>query len=700
MVPSWLQLGMQSLRQERLIQAKTLYEQVLQVIPRHADALQWLGVIQHKLGNSERAIELIHQAIAASPGSAFFYSTLGNVLKDIGKNAEAEASYNQALALNPNLVEAHNNLGILQTMQGKLSESIESFRKALALFPGYAEALNNMGIALNALDKTEAALDAFQRAIKVTPNYAEAHLNMGNALHKKIPDQALPYLRRGVALSPHSHMAFYYLARALHEHGELEEARANYAQCLALKPNPGVRIKSALMLPPIMGTDERVLSVRANFEENLAKLSSENVSFDDPLKELCDTNFFLAYHGLNDKDIQTKVARFYAQACPSLLFVARHCQGPRSPQRKKRIGFLSRYIVSHSVALSFSRIVAALSTTGGFDVTLISTIYAESHTLEEFYPNFQGQYVRIPVELEGARNCVGALELDILVYLDIGMESLSYFLAFARLAPVQCVVGGHPVTTGIPTLDYYLSSEMCEIENAQDHYSENLVRLPVGAFYFERPTVPAVGKTRFELGLPTDGCIYACPMTLFKLHPDFDVAMERILQLDPMGHVVLFSDKKFSAWQVQLERRFESTISADVRDRIVFVPWVSDPQEFMRVIAASDVVLDPFHFGIGTTAIPVCAVGTPFVTRPSEFLRGRVGLFFCKLMDLMDCALDDVETYAIKAVSIATNPSERARLKSKILANNQVLFQNEKGLQDLIDFLENVDVPDTQTSVP
>ncbi len=40
--------------------------------------------------------------------------------------------------------------------------------------------------------------------------------------------------------------------------------------------------------------------------------------------------------------------------------------------------------------------------------------------------------------------------LDILFYPDLGMTPLTYFLAFARLAPVQCVSWGHPVTTGIP----------------------------------------------------------------------------------------------------------------------------------------------------------------------------------------------------------------------------------------------------------
>lgn len=693
MVPTWLQLGMQSLRQERLQQAKTFYDQVLQVNPRQPDALQWLGVIQHKQGNSTRAIELIQQAIATTPDNAFFYSTLGNVLKDIGQNEAAMDSYSKALSIKPDFAEAHNNLGIVQSMQGKIKESIESYRKAIALIPSYAEALNNLGTALQAQGQIEAALGAYQRALVLTPNYGQAYFNIGNALHERMPEQALPYLKKAVALRPDFYEASLTLAKILVAQGELEQASAEYARCHALKPSPGTKIQAALMLPPIMGTLSEVWSTRDKFEANLANLSEERITFDDPLKEYCNTNFHLAYHGINDKAVQVNVANFYAQACPSLLFVAPHCNRPNATGNKRRIGFLSRFITRHSVALSFSRIVDTLAASGEFDVALISTLDPTQSPIQEAYPNFAGQYVQLSIDLAKARHAIAALELDMLVYLDIGMEAFSYFLAFARLARVQCVMGGHPVTTGIPTMDYYLSTELCEVENAQDHYSERLVRMPFGAFYFERPVLPTTAKTRLELGLPQCGSIYACPLTLHKLHPDFDVAMERILQLDPTGYVVLFADKKFSAWQVQLERRFTLTVSDEVRSRIVFIPWVTDPQDFMRIVEASDVILDSFHFGIGTTAIPVCSVGTPFVTKPSEFLRGRVGLYYCKLMELMECVAEDTEGYSAKAVAIATNPSERERIKRMMLANNHVLFQNNRGIQDMTDFLTNVARP-------
>src|SRR6202042_3454456 len=61
--------------------------------------------------------------------------------------------------------------------------------------------------------------------------------------------------------------------------------------------------------------------------------------------------------------------------------------------------------------------------------------------------------------------------LDVLIYTDIGMAGKNYQYASMRLAPVQCTAWGRPVTSGLPTIDYYLSSELMEPENGQEHYT-------------------------------------------------------------------------------------------------------------------------------------------------------------------------------------------------------------------------------------
>jgi predicted O-linked N-acetylglucosamine transferase (SPINDLY family) len=265
------------------------------------------------------------------------------------------------------------------------------------------------------------------------------------------------------------------------------------------------------------------------------------------------------------------------------------------------------------------------------------------------------------------------------------MEPLSYFLAYGRLAPVQCVMAGHPVTTGIGNVDYFLSSEQWESAEADAHYSEKLIRLPSPPIYFARPALPPVLKTRSELGLPETQHIYMCPMRLQKLHPDFDEAIARILQLDSNSVVVLFEDDTWPYWKEMLLKRFEQTVPAGLRERIMFLPWLKNQADFLSAIAAADVLLDPFHFGIGSTAVTSCVTGTPLVTKTGEFMRGRVGTGYCRMLGVPECITEDMESYARLAVEIANDHALRESIKARILKNNSVLYENPQPVEDFVE---------------
>jgi len=62
---------------------------------------------------------------------------------------------------------------------------------------------------------------------------------------------------------------------------------------------------------------------------------------------------------------------------------------------------------------------------------------------------------------------------DVLYLPEIGMDPLTCKLAALRLAPLQVVSWGHPVTTGLPEMDLYFSGELLEASSADSHYREN-----------------------------------------------------------------------------------------------------------------------------------------------------------------------------------------------------------------------------------
>lgn len=689
-----------------------------------ADAHSNLGNVLLERGEFKQAIISCRRALALRPDFAIAHNNLGNALLAIGEREEARDSFQRAVDLAPDFFLAHNNLGNVLKESGELDKAIASYRQALAVNPDFSLAYYNLAASLHAGGDLSGALANYQRALQLNPDDADTHNNLGNVLKDRgcLKEAALSY-EQSLRLKPDFALAHSNLGNALKDMQQLDEALASYQRALAIQPSladvhnnvgivyeeqgllekakvsfekayafgcTGAKLRSALMLPPIMGTKDELTRSRQAFELNVDELLANPFAIEDPLTEVGTTNFYLAYHGMNDRDIQIKLASFYEKSCPSLLYSAPHCLNEEEPGGRKKVGFLSKFIYTHSVSRCFSRVVKELAEQDNFDVSLISSHNIDDPDFKKVYSDFSGQRVHLPLHLEKAREIIAALQLDVLIYLDIGMEPLSYFLAFARLAKVQCVAFGHPVTTGIRNVDYFLSSELMESADADQHYSEKLVRFPIGTFVFERPQIPARLKSRKELGLPESGHIYMCPMKLQKLHPDFDQAINEILKLDESGSVILFDDHQHPNWTKMLLRRFEQTIAPAQRERIVFLPWINDYQDFISANAAADVILDPFHFGIGSTMIATFAVGTPLVTYPGEFLRGRAGLGFYKMIGMSDMVASSFEEYPALAINIASNSQRREMIKQQILASNDVVYDNYGSVTELVEFLKDV----------
>jgi predicted O-linked N-acetylglucosamine transferase (SPINDLY family) len=294
-----------------------------------------------------------------------------------------------------------------------------------------------------------------------------------------------------------------------------------------------------------------------------------------------------------------------------------------------------------------------------------------------------------------ARRLVADQQLDVLFYTDIGMDPFTYTLAFSRLAPVQCVTWGHPDTTGLESIDYFLSSELFETEEADEHYSETLVRLQSLPAYCYRPgrepwqssaakpTAPSKGRDHFHL--PNDCHVYACLQSVFKLHPEFDDILGGILRRDPKA-VLVMSEGYYPHWREVLLKRLRVSL-ADVMNRVRLLGWLKY-DDFINLNAISDVLLDPMHFGGGRTSYEALAFGQPIVTLPSRLLRGRMTLAMYKKMQVLDCVAGSPQEYVDIAVKLGCEPDYRATVRSKIQAANDVLYEDKEVVRELESFFE------------
>lgn len=200
--------AMQAHKEGRLADARNLYQRILQTAPRHAGAVNALGMLRHQQGDSAQAVALIEQAVALAPGDAGFLNNLGNVHLECDRVDEAVACYRRAIALAPDWPMALNNLGHALKLSGALEEARACLLKAIRLDPSFVRAYTNLGLVLSAANQLEAAAESYRRALDLDPRLADVRVLLGRAYHKLgRDDDAAEVYRRWLELDPSNPVA-------------------------------------------------------------------------------------------------------------------------------------------------------------------------------------------------------------------------------------------------------------------------------------------------------------------------------------------------------------------------------------------------------------------------------------------------------------------------------------------------------------
>jgi predicted O-linked N-acetylglucosamine transferase (SPINDLY family) len=245
---------------------------------------------------------------------------------------------------------------------------------------------------------------------------------------------------------------------------------------------------------------------------------------------------------------------------------------------------------------------------------------------------------------------------------------------------VQCTSWGIQVTSGIPTVDYYLSSRLVEPDEAQCHYTEKLV-LADTLLTYQRPVAPpASPKGRRHFGLDDDKHVYLCAQRLSKLHPDLDPILANILRRDPRAIVVLTAELHGPFITDQLKRRLARSMP-DVAGRVLILPFQASA-EYLSLIALADVLLDPLYFGGVNSTYDGLSLGQPIVTLPSAFQRGRYTFGCYQKMGVRDCIATSADEYVDIAVRLGTDVRHRTAVVDRIRATRHVLFEDQQSVTE------------------
>lgn len=702
-------------RAGRVEEARSAYAALLERYPDRAELWHLRAITEHQLGNVAAARQFIGRAIELDSAPPGFHLLAGHVAADVGDLAGAAGHFEGAVARRPDWVAAWIALGNARFDSGHAEAACQALERAVALDPAAARAWYALGLAELELERPEKAKRAFRKAVEAQPGHALALLNLGRIANREDRfEEALASVEAALASDPRLADALLLRAQILRrrrdprarlahedavralpddarvriahaeflwEQGSADEARLEFRRVEARDPgNLRAALGARLVLPAVYRDSADLEERRARFAQGLEELHAEASRFTgarapDALVGATWTNFYLAYQGRNDRVLQSRYGDFLAQVLRSSLpeyFTDR--PAPRR-QGRLRVGFFSAFFFNCTVGRYFASWVRDLDRRRFETVVFYANPLVADDTraiaaAADRFHHFAGH------SLYAIARHVAAEELDILVYPELGMNANTFALAALRLAPVQVAGWGHPTTSGLASIDAYFSCAEMEPEGAQDAYRERLVGLPGIGTRYQRPRVEGT-RDRDALGLPTDGTLYLCPQSLFKIHPDNDELFARVLLGDPRGRLVFF-DYREELVTRQFRQRLSQTLASagiDAGRRILFLPFMTHA-DYLNVNARCDVMLDTLHWSGGNTSLDAIAAGLALVTLPGTLMRGRQSAAMLRRIGLEKLVATDRDDYVRIALRAGTDAPWRREIRAALAERAGELFDD------------------------
>jgi predicted O-linked N-acetylglucosamine transferase (SPINDLY family) len=692
----------------RLNEAEQLYRNILALDPRHADTLHLLGVAALQRGQFDAAVDWIGKAIGQNDNVPSFHNNLGNALKEQGKLDAAAASYRRTLALKPDHVDAHYHLGLVLQAANSLDEAAASFRQALKLKPNHHQALFCLGNVLMAEGLPDEAMAAYRQVLAANPNFAEAHNNIGSLfrLQGKLEDAAASY-RRALAIKPafaeaHGNLALVLIGteqwddaaaacrEALRakpdyaeahktlgmiqmEQGHAKDATESFQRALAIQPDfAEAKLGETIAAIPVFAEDVRQSTDAAeDFAEALTALETWSRANPGKLGKAIGTMqpFYLAYR---PSDTGALLSRYGDLASAAAAEYWRP-EMPSAVRRDKiRIGIVSGQVRRHHPVWEvILRGMVAHLDRQRFEIFFYHTQTATGD--EAAWAAAQvSRFVAGPKSVPAWIDDIKHDSPDVIFYPEVGMDPTACTLAALRLAPVQAAGWGHPVTTGLPTIDLFLSGDLLEGPDAERHYRERLVRLPGTGVCMEAPAGSA--KPWTAPSAPSGTVRFALCHQPIKFDPADDGLIARIAKAVGPSEFWLLAPRKKLHWATaKLRDRLAAAFRAEGLDpdaHLRVMPWLA-PDEFAGFLDAMDVYLDCPAFSGYTTAWQAVHRGLPIVTLEGAFLRQRLAAGLLRQIGItegiaasQDQCVDLAVRFALEARETAVWQAKRDAIRS------------------------------------
>lgn len=552
-----------------------------------------------------------------------------------------------------------------------------------------------------------AALDAFRKAQAASPTDPDALVGLGQVLLAMGQvDVAMRCFDKAHSLAPARWDIARQLVHLLTEHNRASDAQDRLARVLEAAPDCVEALYASLTALPMVYSSEAELGLwRRLYRQALSRFEAAEATFTGDLRRRLvrafgeSGNFLISYQAggpgelldardpgrdARDREEQARFAAIVARTTAAVFepFVDRR---PKDRPRP-RVGFLSSNFRQHTVCRLFRDFVTA-RTPGLADVYVYQLgASPEAALADPFTAELAAaadQFRALPFDFQAVLNAVRGDALDVLVFADVGMLGMALVLVAARLAPHQGVLWGHPVTTGLASVDTFITSEHMEPADNSTHYVETLLRLPGIGIHYRRPALPPPME-RSRLGVPTDVPVYLCVQSLFKYLPRHDALLARIAAAVPTARFVFLGHPRAAvtaAFSKRLGAEF-ARHGVALAARAVFLPRLSHA-DYLAVNLAADVFLDTPEWSGGNTTLEAIACGLPVVTLPGTFMRGRHSAAILQQLGLSELVATSEDDYVAIATALGLDPLRRSRVRALVdLHAESRLFGQRAAVHD------------------
>ena len=389
--------------------------------------------------------------------------------------------------------------------------------------------------------------------------------------------------------------------------------------------------------------------------------------------------FFLPYQGQCDRALQAQYGGLMARL---LQRPGGPLAGSPGPGERIRLGIVSGFFHEHTLWRLMLKGWLRHIDRDRFEVTAYHTGLTtddQTEVARQLCPRF------VTGAEEQIRQAISADQPHALLYPEIGMDRVAARLGAERLAPLQCVAWGQPETTGLPTMDVFLSSGPMEPEGAAAHYTERLAELPGLGVCYEADERRAEPCTRAALGLREQAVVFWCGQALFKYLPEHDEVFPRIAAQVGDCQFLFIGFAEEPAVTAQFERRLAGAFARAGLESGRYVRIVEPmPQaRFLGSVRAADIVLDSIGWSGGKSTLDVLAEAPVIVTQRGLFMRGRHTAAILQAVGVTETIAATTDDYCAVAVRLARDPAWRAALRQRIAAGRASILGRPEPIRAL-----------------